>query len=179
MNRGFVRIRLARVPAMSRSLFVAVVVACSLASGGCATAGSAGRSEPAPASESQDVARIVERSRAFSAAYVRGDTAAMVAMYTPDAVIFPNNSEMLAGPEALLKYWTIPPGDRIARHVATPTQIRIDGDHAYDYGVYDVEVLRQGQARPATRGKYVIVWERGADREWRIKLDIWNSRPKP
>ncbi len=80
--------------------------------------------------------------------------------------------------KALLKYWTIPEGDRIVRHVATPTQIRIDGDHAYDYGVYEVDVLRHGQPRPQTRGKYVIVWERGADREWRIKLDIWNSRPR-
>jgi len=162
---------------MSRSIFITMVVACMLATGGCAS--SVGRTGSSLAGDSQDVARIVERSRAFSAAYVRGDTAAMVAMYTPDAVIFPNNSEMLSGREALLRFWTIPGGDSITRHVATPTQVRVDGDHAYDYGVYEVDVLRQGRARPPTRGKYVIVWERGADREWRIKLDIWNSRPQP
>lgn len=162
---------------MSRSIFITMIVACMFATVGCAS--SAGRTDSSPAGNSQDVARIVERSRAFSAAYVRGDTAAMVEMYTPDGVIFPNNSEMLAGREALLRFWTIPEGDNITRHVATPTQIRVDGDHAYDYGVYEVDVLRQGRARPQTRGKYVIVWERGADREWRIKLDIWNSRPQP
>lgn len=161
---------------MSRSALFAIVFVGLLAAGGCASV--PGRVAPSSAGESQDIARITERSRAFSAAYVRGDTAAMVAMYTPDAVIFPNNSEMLAGPEALLRYWTIPDGDRIVRHVATPTQIRVDGDHAYDYGVYEAEVIRQGQPRPTTRGKYVIVWQRGADREWRIKLDIWNSRPQ-
>lgn len=162
---------------MSQSMFITMAVACMLAMGGCAS--TAGRTDASQAVDSQDVARIAERSRAFSAAYVRGDTAAMVAMYTPDGAIFPNNSEMLAGREALLKFWTIPDGDSIVRHVATPTQIRIDGDHAYDYGVYEVDVLRQGKPRPQTRGKYVIVWERGADREWRIKLDIWNSRPQP
>lgn len=162
---------------MSRSIFITMVVACMLAIGGCAS--SAGRTDASPAGDSRDAASILERSRAFSAAYVRGDTAAMVAMYTPDAAIFPNNSEMLAGREALLKFWAIPDGDRIVRHVATPTQVRVDGDHAYDYGVYEVDVLRQGKQRPQTRGKYVIVWERGADREWRIKLDIWNSRPQP
>lgn len=162
---------------MPRSMFITIAVAGMLAIGGCAA--SAGRSDPAPAGDSADVARILERSRAFSAAYVRGDTAAMVAMYTPDGAIFPNNSEMLAGREALQRFWTIPEGDRIVRHVATPTQIRVDGDHAYDYGIYEVDVLRRGEPRPQTRGKYVIVWERGADREWRIKLDIWNSRPQP
>lgn len=162
---------------MSRSTLITMVVVCLLALGGCA--GSAARSETPAAGDSQDAARILERSRAFSAAYVRGDTAAMVAMYTPDGAIFPNNSEMLAGHEALQRFWTIPDGDRIVRHVATPTQIRVDGDHAYDYGIYEVDVLRQGKPRPQTRGKYVIVWERGADREWRIKLDIWNSRPQP
>ncbi|HJR73361.1 MAG TPA: DUF4440 domain-containing protein [Luteimonas sp.] len=161
---------------MPRNILLASLFCCALAAAGCA--GSAHRSEPVAVGESDETARIAERSRAFSAAYVRGDVAAMVAMYTPDATIFPNNSEMLAGHEALLKYWTIPEGDRIVRHVATPTEIRVDGDHAYDYGVYEVDVLRQGQPRPQTQGKYVIVWERGADREWRIKLDIWNSRPR-
>lgn len=162
---------------MLRKFLAASMIACSLAAAaGCASPKT--RSESLAANEDGEAARIVERSRAFSAAYVRGDVAAMVAMYTPDAVIFPNNSEMLAGQEALLKYWTIPEGDRVVRHVATPTRIRIDGDHAYDYGVYEADVLRQGQPRPQTRGKYVIVWERGANREWRIKLDIWNSRPQ-
>ena len=39
-----------------------------------------------------------------------------------------------------------PAGDTITHHRATPTEIRIDGDHAYDYGVYEIAGKRNGQA---------------------------------
>lgn len=64
------------------------------------------------------------------------------------------------------------------RHAATPTEIRVEGDHAYDYGVYEVAGERNGQAWGPTLGKYVIVWRRGPE-GWRIHLDMWNSRPQP
>lgn len=125
-----------------------------------------------------DRAAIEEASRRFSAAYVRGDVDAMVAAYTPDAVIFPNNSEMLRGPEAIRGYWTLAPGQRVTRHVATPTEIRVEGDHADDYGVSEAAGERNGQAWGPTLGKYVIVWRRGPE-GWRMHLDMWNSRPQP
>ena len=91
-----------------------------------------------PPSANPEVATIAELSRQFSAAYMRGDAAAMAALYTPDAVIFPANSEMVKGREAIQRYWTLPAGQRITHHRVTHTEIRIDGDHAYDYGVYEV-----------------------------------------
>jgi uncharacterized protein (TIGR02246 family) len=125
-----------------------------------------------------EVARIQELSRRFSAAYVAGDIETMVGLYTPDAVIFPGNSEALQGPDAIRRYWTIPAGQRITRHQATPTEIRIDGDHAYDYGVYEIAGERDGTAWGPTPGKYVIVWRR-TPQGWRMHLDMWNSRPQP
>lgn len=125
-----------------------------------------------------EVARIEELSRRFSAAYVAGDIETMVELYTPDAVIFPGNSEMLRGTDAIRQYWTIPAGQRITRHVATPTEIRIDGDHAYDYGVYEIAGERNGTAWGPSLGKYVIVWRRTPE-GWRMHLDMWNTRPQP
>lgn len=125
-----------------------------------------------------EVAQIQELSRRFSAAYVAGDIDTMVGLYTPDGVIFPGNSEALQGPDAIRRYWTIPAGQRITRHVATPTEIRIDGDHAYDHGVYEIAGVRDGTAWGPTLGKYVIVWRR-TPQGWRMHLDMWNSRPQP
>ena len=124
-----------------------------------------------------DSALIHEASRQFSTAYVRSDADAMVALYTSDATIFPERSIALAGQEAIRKYWTLPPGRRITRHAVTPTRIVVDGDHAYDHGVYEVSGERDGKAWGPFRGKYVIVWrrERGA---WRMELDMWNSGPE-
>src|SRR5688572_22748748 len=87
-------------------------------------------------SESSDSAAIHERGRKFSAAYMRGDAAGMAAMYTPDAVIFPERSETISGVKAIQRYWTSRPGRRVTRHAITPTRIVVDGRHAYDYGTY-------------------------------------------
>jgi uncharacterized protein (TIGR02246 family) len=159
------------------SFLRALSFACILASSACAVSSAHEFSLSTRPAADADRAAIEELSRRFSAAYVRGDVDAMVAAYTPDAVIFPNNSEMLRGHEAIRGYWTLAPGQRITRHVAMPTEIRVEGDHAYDYGVYEVAGERNGQAWGPTLGKYVIVWRRGPE-GWRMHLDMWNARPQ-
>jgi ketosteroid isomerase-like protein len=124
------------------------------------------------------VAQIEVSSRRFSAAYVAGDLETMVSLYTPDAVIFPNNSEAIRGHEDIRRYWALPPGQRVTLHRATPAEIRIDGDHAYDHGVYEISGVRDGTAWGPSHGKYVIVWRR-IPQGWRMHLDMWNSRPQP
>lgn len=125
-----------------------------------------------------EVAQIEEAARRFSAAYVAGDVETMVSLYTTDAVIFPNNSEAIAGHDAIRRYWALPPGQRVTMHRSTPTEIRIDGSHAYDHGVYEVAGERNGAAWGPNHGKYVIVWRR-TPQGWRMHLDMWNSRPQP
>jgi uncharacterized protein (TIGR02246 family) len=132
------------------------------------------RTEP----DQGEVAQIEELSRRFSAAYVAGDIETMVSIYTPDAVIFPGNSEAIRGHEAIRRYWALAPGQRVTLHRATPAEIRIDGSHAYDHGVYEVAGENNGTAWGPSHGKYVIVWRR-TPRGWRMHLDMWNSRPQP
>lgn len=122
---------------------------------------------------------LVRISTQFSAAYVKGDIAKLVSFYTEDAVIFPGNSDLMRGKEALTKYWTLPPGRTITHHKITAVEIKINGDFAYDYGYYEVSGRNNGEAWGPTYGKYLIVWKRGNDGAWRIHLDMWNSRPKP
>jgi uncharacterized protein (TIGR02246 family) len=128
-------------------------------------------------SAASDSAAIHDLARQFSAAYVRGDAAAMTRLYTPDAVIFPERSEAISGTEAIRRYWTLPAGRRITRHVITPAQIRVDGRHAYDHGTFEIAGTRDGKAWGPARGKYLVVWRREQD-GWRIHLDMWNSGPE-
>ncbi len=124
-----------------------------------------------------DSATIHQLSNQFSAAYVRGDAAAMAALYTTDAVIFPEQSEAIAGRRAIERYWTAEPGRRITSHRITPARIQVDGRHAYDHGTFQVSGERDGVAWGPFRGKYVVVWRREPD-GWRIHLDMWNSGPR-
>lgn len=145
--------------------------------GACAAAS---QHQPGPATRpaAEERAEIEELSRRFSAAYVRGDAETMAGLYTPDAVIFPGNREALRGTDAIRAYWMLDEGERVTMHRATPTEIRIDGDHAYDHGVFEIAGMRNGEAWGPSYGKYVIVWRR-TPQGWRMHLDMWNSRPAP
>lgn len=128
----------------------------------------------AQAQESADRAAILQQSLALSDAYVRGDIEALVAIYTSDGVAVPGAADFVRGRESLLDLWQLGPGRTVLRHSATPTELVIDGDHAYDWGYYEGQAAQNGEPRPPFRGAYVIVWRRGDDGVWRIAVDMWN-----
>ncbi len=125
-----------------------------------------------------DSAAILQAGRRFSAAYMRGDVAALSALYTSDAVIFPERSDAIAGQEAINRYWTPRKGGSVTKHQLTPTRVVVDGKHAYDYGTYEIAGERDGKAWGPYRGKYLVVW-RHEPAGWRMQLDMWNSGPEP
>jgi ketosteroid isomerase-like protein len=125
-----------------------------------------------------DTAEIQAAARQFSTAYLRGDTDAIVGLYTQDAVIFPERSDAISGHDALRRYWTRKPGQKMTRHVLMPTRIEVDGQHAYDHGIYEIAGEREGKAWGPIRGKYLVVWRREPG-GWKMQLDIWNSGPEP
>ncbi|HEU4523384.1 MAG TPA: nuclear transport factor 2 family protein [Gemmatimonadales bacterium] len=125
-----------------------------------------------------DSVELHRLARQFSAAFVRGDAAAMADLYTPDGVIFPERSEWISGRDAIRRYFTPAPGRRVTHHLLTPSRIVVDGRHAYDYGTYEIAGERDGTAWGPIRGKYVVVWRRQGD-SWRMQLDIWNSLAEP
>jgi ketosteroid isomerase-like protein len=131
----------------------------------------------AQASDS-DIAAITEAAGLFSAAYMRGDVDAITALYTRDAVIFPERSDAISGHDALKRYWKHEPGQKVTRHRLIPTQVTVDGKHAYDHGIYEIAGERNGKAWGPVRGKYLVVWRREPD-GWKMQLDMWNSGPQP
>jgi ketosteroid isomerase-like protein len=124
-----------------------------------------------------DIAAISEAARQFSAAYMRGDVDAITALYTLDAVIFPERSDAISGHDAVKRYWKREPGQKVTRHRLIPTQVTVDGKHAYDHGIYEIAGERSGKAWGPIRGKYLVVWRREPD-GWKMQLDMWNSGPQ-
>ena len=89
------------------------------------------------AGSSEDVTAIFEQSRAFSAAYVRGDIDELVSIYAEDGIAAPGGRDFVRGHEALREFWQIAPGVDIQHHKMTPQELWIDGDLAYDWGYYE------------------------------------------
>lgn len=116
---------------------------------------------------------ILKNTVAFSDAYMRGDAKAVSEFYTEDGKIFPNDSDIISGREAIEVRWTLPEGVTVLNHKVTPSEIKIIGDHAYDYGYYEGITLSKDKKEHPFKGKYVIVWKK-IDGKWKIYLDIWN-----
>lgn len=114
---------------------------------------------------------------AFSEALMNGDYDFVVNAYTEDAKIFPNGAKILAGHEAIRKYWT-PPADskrKMTYHKVTPDEIKIIGNEAYDYGYYEGKSMGEDGKEYPFKGKYVITWKEVESDVWKMYLDIWNS----
>lgn len=127
--------------------------------------------------DADDVEAILEQSRAFSEAYIRGDIDALVNVYAEDGIAASGGRDFVRGHEALREFWALPEGRDVTHHAATPVELHVEGDLAYDWGYYEGAVTQDGEARPPFRGKYLIVWHRDADGVWRMAHDMWNSLP--
>jgi ketosteroid isomerase-like protein len=165
-----------------RVVVLATATATALAALACAPAPRTRDVAPAPAGggaarDSTARAAIGAAARAFSAAYQRGDAAAMVAVYTPDGVILPPGRDAMAGSAALTEYWTLAPGVRILEHRTIADSIVVAGPLAYDWGTFRVRTTNAAGEERRTFGKYVIVWRETAPGVWRMHVDIWNASP--
>ena len=58
--------------------------------------------------------------------------------------------------------------------VPTSIEVAKSKDMAYDVGTYELK-LNDPQGNPTTQiGKYVVVWKKQADKQWKVVADIFN-----
>ena len=109
----------------------------------------------------------------WEAAYNSGDGAAVAALYTEDAAVFPPGGSRTDGREAIAGLWNGAIESGLADVNLTPVEIEIFGDTATDVGLLSGTVPGEGDARSAVGGKYIVVWKRNGG-EWLLHRDIWN-----
>ena len=96
---------------------------------------------------------------AYSEAFNKKDTATLVDMYAPDAIVIRGDGTMLTGKEAIQKSLEAGPWSKMS--IASDT-VRVFGNTAYDVGT--VRTSRSGGDEDV--GHYLIVLRRG--------LKVWN-----
>lgn len=129
-----------------------------------------------PVREADAREAIGAASRAFSAAYVAGDTAAVRELYTFDAVLLPPERDV-RGRDAIVRYFAPAPGRETLAHSMSSDDLRVSDDSAIDVGTWR-NTWRVGEqpVREAS-GRYLVVWRRGSDGRWRIEYDVWHRAP--
>ena len=123
---------------------------------------------PAPA---EDVRAAVDAgNRAFTAAFVRGDAKAVSELYTEDAQVIAPAAPVAKGRAAIAAAWQKAMGS--VKDVRLETaDVESAGDLAYETGT----VHLTGRGGAITKERYLVVWKRAKDGQWKLHRDIWNS----
>ena len=105
-----------------------------------------------------------------------GDAAGVAAMYTREARLMAPNMPIITGPDEMVPVAQdfIDSGAKLAFQLI---KVYETPDLCVAVGAYDMTF--PGTATPPDRGKFVEVWTRQPDGEWRIADDIFNSDLPP
>lgn len=121
-----------------------------------------------------DSLALVDAARAFSRAFVEGDTVTLASLYTSDALLLPATRD-IRGNRSGARWFYAPPGRRPADHFLRAESIEIEGDVAIDVGHWN-QVSARGDT---ATGRYLVVWRRGGDGRWRMAYDMWHPPVPP
>lgn len=130
--------------------------------------------------QSAGVRKVIEaNTKAFMAAFNRGDAAAVAAMYAIDAKVLPPNGEIVEGRQNIQAFWQnlISVGAKL--QALDTVEVDALGNLAYELGKYTLMIPQAGGQSTTDLGKYVVIWKRQG-RRWQLAVDIWNtSMPAP
>jgi ketosteroid isomerase-like protein len=129
-----------------------------------------------PQDEASEARAAIERANAeFSRAFAASDIKALAEMYTADAILFPPDSEMIRGNEAIGGFWKTAREGGITAATLTTIDVERSGETAYETGTVALTIEPQGKPASKAVEKYLVVWKRDAAGTWKLHRDIWNS----
>jgi ketosteroid isomerase-like protein len=125
--------------------------------------------------------RLRDMDAQWAKAAAAKDIEQTIAYYSPDAIVLPPNAASAATKEEVRNIWKdmlASPGLAITWQ---PTKVQLDksGDMAWISGTYEL-TMNDASGKPLNdRGKYLEVWERQTDGNWKCRADMWNSDLPP
>ena len=127
----------------------------------------------------QSVERVLRNLDAqWSKAAAAKDLEQTVAYYSEEAIVLPPNATSAATKETIRNVWKdvlAAPGLVIRWN---PTKVKLggsSGEMAWVSGAYEL-TMNDPSGKPASdRGKYLEVWEKQPDGNWKCAADMWNS----
>ena len=104
------------------------------------------------------------------------DVEQTIGYYSDDAIVLPPNATSAATKEAIRNVWkdmfAIP--GLVISWQPTRVQVGKSGEMAWVRGRYEL-TMNDASGKPIDRGKYLEVWEKQTDGNWKCAADMWNS----
>lgn len=140
-------------------------------------AGASGCGRSGGLDRSREEASLRALDAQWSATAAKNDVAETVAFYADDAVLLPPNAPMATNPQAIRASWAGMLGPNMAvSWKVTKGEIAQSGELGYLYGTYalDVRDAKSGATTHDT-GKFVEIWKKQANGQWKCIVDTYNS----
>ena len=119
---------------------------------------------------------ITEANKGFMEAFNNGDANALAKNYTSNAKLYPSNSDVIEGQEAIFEFWNAVMNMGIKKALLETVTAESFGNIAIEEGRYKLYV--EGD-QIVDQGKYIVTWKK-EDGQWKLHRDIWNtSNPAP
>ncbi len=110
-----------------------------------------------------------------------GVAAALSATFTDDGAFLPPHAPRVDGPDNIQEFWAIVLGQPGFSIMWEPTSAHVSegGDLGYTLGPYEMTVDDPDGNPMSLVGKYLTVWRKQADGQWKVTADIFNEDAPP
>jgi len=124
--------------------------------------------------------RLLQTDRDFAAASLEHGAADAFRMYlAEEATMFSDGRHPVRGRDSI--YDLMKPGadGYVLEWTPRAAEVASSGDMGWTWGEYTVTVKGVEGAGEKSYGKYVNVWKKNAEGEWKVVADIGNDSPPP
>ncbi len=111
----------------------------------------------------------------FAHATAAGGGAAFASWFAEDAVTLSNGQAPVVGQAAIAAQATWSPKNY--QLTWTPTAGQLVGDMGYTWGHYEGNAINADGQRSTTTGRYMTIWKKQPNGEWKVVLDTSNTEP--
>lgn len=119
--------------------------------------------------------RLLEEDQAFARMSLdRGAAAAFAEYLAADAIQLPDRGDPVVGRDAIAE-GLVPLADYVLDWTPAGAEASRDATLGYTWGRY--RLYRKDNPQQVQAGKYLNVWRRNADDQWRVIVDIGNHEP--
>ena len=121
--------------------------------------------------DSVDVENLITQ---WAMSFSQGNTDALMALYTENAVVFPPSSEILNSPAAITSYLHGLKEVGLKQYTISNVDLDIKGNIAYETALWEVTRIDADGNVILLDGNITNVLEKQKDGSWKIKLQSWN-----
>jgi ketosteroid isomerase-like protein len=112
---------------------------------------------------------------------VAGTMDTTMSQYAENPVSMPNNGPMLNGKAAMKEYYgkMMGSGIKFTKVDFITKDVQASGKYVYEVGTYTMTMQIPAMQEMTDEGKYLTVYEIGADGKLKIKVETWNTNAMP